>query len=125
VGAEALAQLLALGGERDWLDFKSQCDLSEKRDQVEITKDIGAMMITGGYLVIGTDDHGRAVGEPAHLELFDPAKLHAKVTKYVAGQFELRVASTSTRARRLFLYMWPRIRTACVCLSETVATPTP
>jgi hypothetical protein len=91
VGAEALAQLLALGGERDWLDFKSQCDLSEKRDQVEITKDIGAMMITGGYLVIGTDDHGRAVGEPAHLELFDPAKLHAKVTKYVAGQFELRV----------------------------------
>jgi hypothetical protein len=91
VDAETLAQLLALGGERDWLDFKSQCDLSEKRDQVEITKDIGAMMIAGGYLVIGADDHGRAAGEPAHPELFDPAKLHAKVAKYIAGQFELRV----------------------------------
>ena len=91
VDAETLAQLLALGGERDWLDFKSQCDLSEKRDQVEITKDIGAMMIAGGYVVIGADDHGRAAGEPAHPELFDPAKLHAKVARYIAGQFELRV----------------------------------
>ena len=84
VDAEALAQLLALGGERDWLDFKRQCDLSVTRDLVEITKDIGAMMITGGYLVIGADDHGQPSGEPAHLDLFDPAKLHAKVAKYIS-----------------------------------------
>lgn len=91
VDTEALSQLLGLGGERDWLDFKSQCDLSEKRDQVEITKDIAAMMMTGGYLVIGADDHGQPTGEPKHLDLFDPAKLYAKVAKYVSKPFDLRV----------------------------------
>jgi hypothetical protein len=92
VNAEALARILGLGGERDWLDFKSQCDLSVARDLVEIVKDIGAFMITGGYLVIGADDHGQGSGEPAHLELFDPAELHAKVAKYISKPFELRVA---------------------------------
>lgn len=92
VDAETLARLLALGGERDWLDYKRQCDLGETRDLVEITKDIGALMIAGGYLVIGADDHGLPSGEPAHLDLFDPAKLHAKVAKYIPKPFELRVA---------------------------------
>lgn len=90
VDAEALAQLLALGGERDWLDYKRQCDLSETRDVVEIVKDMGAMMMTGGYLIIGADDQGEPSGEPEHLDLFDTAKLHAKVAKYISGPFELR-----------------------------------
>jgi hypothetical protein len=59
VDAEAPAQLLALGGERDWLDYKRQCDLSETRGVVEIVKDMGAMMVTGGYLIIGADDQGQ------------------------------------------------------------------
>ena len=67
VDAEALAQLLALGGERDWLDYKRQCDLSETRGVVEIVKDMGAMMVTGGYLIIGADDQGQPSGEPEHL----------------------------------------------------------
>jgi hypothetical protein len=91
VSAEALAQLLALGGERDWLDYKRQCDLSETRSTVEIVKDIGAMMMTGGYLVTGADDHGRPSGEPVHLNLFDLSSLHAKAAKYISGPFELRV----------------------------------
>ncbi len=92
VDAEALARLLGFGGERDWLDYKSQCDLSSTRDLVEITKDIGALMITGGYIVVGADDHGLPAGEPAHLELFDPATVHAKVARYIPKPFELRVA---------------------------------
>jgi len=91
VDAEALARLLGLGGERDWLDFKRQCDLSEARGVVEFSKDVGAMMITGGYLVIGADDHGQPSGEVEHPELFDPAKLHAMVGKYIPKPFELRV----------------------------------
>jgi len=115
VDAEALAQLLALGGERDWLDFKSQCDLSEKRDLVEITKDIGAMMITGGYLVIGADDHGRPAGEPAHPELFDTAKLHAKVVRYISGQFELRVRiHQHQRQTFVLIYVAPHPDGLCV-----------
>jgi hypothetical protein len=115
VDAEALAQLLARGGERDWLDFKSQCDLSEKRDLVEVTKDIGAMMITGGYLVIGADDHGRPAGEPAHLELFDPSKLHAKVARYISGQFELRVGIQQHQGQTFVLvYVAPHPDGLCV-----------
>ena len=58
---------------------------------VEIVKDMGAMMVTGGYLIIGADDQGQPSGEPEHLDLFDPAKLHAKAAKYISGPFELRV----------------------------------
>jgi Schlafen, AlbA_2 len=92
VDSEALARLLGFGGERDWLDYKSQCDLSSTRDLVEITKDIGALMITGGYIVVGADDHGLPAGEPAHIELFDRAHVHAKVAKYISKPFKLRVA---------------------------------
>lgn len=90
VDTEALAQLLALGRERDWLDCKRQCDLSETRGLVEIVKDMGAMMVTGGYLIVGADDQGQPSGEPEHLDLFDPAKLHAKAAKYISGPNLLR-----------------------------------
>ena len=119
VDAEALAQLLALGGERDWVDFKSQCDLSEKRDLVEIVKDIGALMMTGGYLVIGADDHGRPAGEPVHLELFDTATLHAKVAKYVSGPFELRVGRHQYQGQTFVLiYVVPHPDGMCVFASS-------
>lgn len=113
--AKALALLLAMGGERDWLDFKRQCDLSVKRDVVEIVKDIGAMMITGGYLVIGADDRGQAAGEPEHLELFDPARLHAKVAKYIARPFELRVGVHQHQGQTFVLiYVVPHPDGLCV-----------
>ena len=115
VDAEALAQLLGLGGERDWVDFKSRCDLSEKRDLVEVTKDIGALMITGGYLIIGADDHGLPAGEPENLDLFDPATLHAKMAKYITGQFELRVGIHQQQGQTFVLiYVAPHPDGLCV-----------
>jgi hypothetical protein len=115
VDAEALAQLLRLGGERDWVDFKSRCDLAEKRDLVEITKDIGALMITGGYLVIGADDRGLPAGEPEHLDLFDPARLHPKVARYITGQFELRVGIHQQQGQKFVLvYVAPHPDGLCV-----------
>lgn len=115
VDAEILTRLLALGGERDWLDFKSQCDLSVTRDLVEITKDIAAMMINGGYLIIGADDHGQPAGEPERLDLFDPAKLHAKVAKYISGQFELRVGVHQQHGQTFILiYVAPHPDGLCV-----------
>lgn len=115
VDADALAQLLGLGGERDWVDFKSRCDLSEKRDLVEVIKDIGALMITGGYLVIGADDHGLPAGEPEHLDLFDPARLHAKVARYITGQFELRVGIHHQQGQKFVLvYVAPHPDGLCV-----------
>jgi hypothetical protein len=92
VNLQALISLLGLQSERDWLDYKGQCDLSKKRDLVELTKDIGAMMMVGGYIIIGADDQGQPAGGVAHPELFDPATLHAKLAKYLPTPFEVRSA---------------------------------
>jgi hypothetical protein len=93
VSAEALASLLALHGERDWLDYKRQCDLSSLRDLVEFAKDVGAMMIAGGYILVGADDHGQPASQPARVDLFDPAILHKKLARYIPGPFEIRAAT--------------------------------
>ena len=92
VSAQALADLLAVQGERDWLDYKRQCDMSSTRGVVELAKDAGAMMITGGYVVVGADDHGRPSGDVQHPGLFDPATLHAKLAKYLPKPIEIRAA---------------------------------
>ena len=89
VSADALARLLALQSEHDWLDYKRHCDLSSLRARVEFAKDVGAMMITGGYILVGADDNGQPAGEVEHLELFDPAKLHNKLAKYLSKPFEI------------------------------------
>jgi hypothetical protein len=75
IDAAALSALLGLGGERDWIDYKRQCDLSTVRGEVELAKDAGAMMMLGGYVLVGADDLGRPTGDVEHLELFDPAVL--------------------------------------------------
>jgi len=43
----ALAYLLGLHHENDWLDCKQRYDLSSARGGVELAKDAAAMMITG------------------------------------------------------------------------------
>lgn len=93
VAAQALADLLAIQAERDWLDYKQQCDLSATHNVVELAKDLGAMMITGGYIVVGADDRGQPTGDVLHPELFDAATLHAKLTKYLPKPFEIRSAT--------------------------------
>jgi hypothetical protein len=45
---EAMATLVGLKNERDWLGYKQPCDLSLPRDLVELAKDVGAMVIDGG-----------------------------------------------------------------------------
>lgn len=89
---ETLANLLNEGTERDGLDFKSVCDLKNAVDKVELAKDVGAMQMRGGYVVIGADDRGRPTGEvtDAHAKLFDQATLHDKVKPYLADGFEIR-----------------------------------
>lgn len=90
VDAKALAHLLGLHSENNWLDYKRQCDLSSARGVVELAKDAGAMMITGGYILIGADDRGEPSGDVDHLELFDTAVLHDKLARYLPEPFEIR-----------------------------------
>jgi hypothetical protein len=82
---------LAIGGERDRLDYKQQRDLSNTRGEVELAKDSGAMMIHGGYALVGADDAGPS-DDVNHLKLFDPAALHDKLGKHFPVRSEIRAA---------------------------------
>lgn len=85
VNREKLRELLTLETEYPTLDFKSGCDLSEKREQVELAKDVGAMSVRGGFLVIGADGQGKPTGKVTseQAKLFDEARLRPKLLKWL------------------------------------------
>ena len=94
VSEEKLRQLLDEQAESASLDYKSECDLREKADVVEFAKDIGAMQIDGGFLVIGADNRGRPTNKvtSGHAKLFDEAALRAKLRKWIPDQVDLMSA---------------------------------
>lgn len=88
---ERLAALLRLAAEYDELDFKSAADLSTTRDEVEMAKDVGAMQVKGGYIVMGVDGNGDPTGgmDGANLSQFDPANLVPKMQRYLHGSLDI------------------------------------
>jgi len=54
VSDEKLAELLVLGTEYAELDFKRVIDLGEKRQEVELARDVGGMLVRGGYILAGS-----------------------------------------------------------------------
>ncbi|CRK59306.1 hypothetical protein [Alloactinosynnema sp. L-07] len=91
VNREKLRELLALETEYPTLDFKSGCDLGEKREQVEVAKDVGAMSVRGGFLVIGVDGQGKPTGNMTveQAKLFDEARLRPRLLKWLPDTLEL------------------------------------
>lgn len=96
VNIEKLRQLLALGTEYDTLDFKLVLDLRKgaaraKHDLVELAKDVGAMSVKGGYIVIGVDGRGVPTGAvtEAHTKVFDEASLRAKLLAWLPDTLEI------------------------------------
>jgi hypothetical protein len=91
---ETLVDLLNEGGERAGLDYKARCDLNKTGEKVELVKDVGAMLIRGGYIVIGSDDNGKPTGTVTEEEarLFDQAVVQDKTQRYLAEGFEVRSA---------------------------------
>jgi hypothetical protein len=87
VTQERLEALLALGAEYDELDYKSKLELSSQRDEVELAKDVGAMQVKGGFIVVGVDGNGTPTGEMDGVATspFDPARLVPKMQRYLAG----------------------------------------
>lgn len=91
VNALKLDEVLAVGTELTWLDFKRECDLSDNAARVEFAKDAGAMMFYGGYLVVGVEDDGVVVGMPKEqARLFDEATVRDKLDKYLGDGYEVR-----------------------------------
>lgn len=93
VDAEQLDALLAAEAEYPALDYKSACDLSDRRGRgrAEFVKDSAAMMSlpSGGYLVIGADGHGRPVGASLDESMYDSANLTSILVKYLEGDVSL------------------------------------
>jgi hypothetical protein len=95
---ERLGALLALAAEYDDLDFKRVMDISSTRDEVELAKDIGAMQVMGGHIVIGVDGSGVPTGEMDDVDAspFDPANLVPKMQRFLGGALDI-ASSVITR----------------------------
>jgi len=95
VSEEKLRQLLDEQAESAALDYKAICDLREKADTVELAKDVGAMQVAGGYIVIGADNNGRPTNGVAaeRVALFDEATLRAKLRKWLPEPLDLLAAA--------------------------------
>ena len=91
VNREKLRELLALETEYPTLDFKSGCDLGKTRDRVELAKDVGAMSVRGGFLVIGVDGQGKPTGDLTveQAKLFDEAQLRPRLLRWLPGSLEI------------------------------------
>lgn len=92
VSDEKLAELLALQAEYPELDYKSTVDLSTTEGKVELAKDVGAMQVRGGYIVVGVDNNGALTGrlDGVDLQHFDEANLVPTLLRWLPGPLELR-----------------------------------
>lgn len=110
VSDEKLSELLALQTEYPELDFKRTIDLSITRDAVELAKDVGAMQVRGGYIVIGVDQHGAPTGEldGADTRPFDEARLTPKMLQYLPSPLVLRTRVAERAGHRaVLIYVGP------------------
>ncbi|MEK6279367.1 MAG: hypothetical protein AABN95_03360 [Acidobacteriota bacterium] len=94
VSEEKLRQLLDEQHESELLDYKARICLDETRDVLELAKDVGAMQIDGGFIVVGADNQGILTGElrEGDVALLDEAKVRPKLARYLPEPFEIRCA---------------------------------
>jgi hypothetical protein len=92
VSDEKLAELLALQAEYPELDYKSVIDLSTAEGKVELAKDVGAMQVRGGYIVVGVDNSAVLTGQldSVDLQRFDEANLVPTLLRWLPEPLELR-----------------------------------
>jgi len=92
VSDERLSELAALQAEYPELDYKSRIDLATTEGKVELAKDVGAMQVRGGYIVVGVDDQGQPTGDMdgATLAPFDEANLTQTMQRWLPSTIELR-----------------------------------
>jgi predicted HTH transcriptional regulator len=86
------------------LDYKRAYDPEQRRDVVELTKDVIAMANTaGGYVVIGVGDSGEEIGlsEKAVGKL-DEAKIRAQLQAYVGTPMDLFLNKTMVRNEKRY-----------------------
>lgn len=89
---EKLAELLALQAEYPELDYKSRLDVGSTEGRVELAKDVGAMLVRGGYILAGIDGHGVPSGlmDGVDPRPFDEASLVPVLLRWLSEPLELR-----------------------------------
>jgi hypothetical protein len=97
--------------ESEVLDFKRELAL-DRKGIVELAKDLGAMQVRGGHLVIGVAEREglpEVVGIPEEQwRDLDEARLRAKVSKYLPEPLDLLVQQHDIDGRRVALvYVGP------------------
>lgn len=65
--------------------MKAPIDLTNTRDVVELAKDVGAIQVGAGYIVIGVDSHGAPSGDLDGVDRrpFDEARLNPRLLQYL------------------------------------------
>lgn len=94
VSAERVWQLLGEGAESKYLDYKEALDLDQRRDVVELAKDIAAFSAEGGHVVVGATNEGQPSSrfDEVHARKFDEANVRQKLSRYLAGAYDIRCA---------------------------------
>jgi hypothetical protein len=94
VSRSTLLALLAQEAESaSSLEFLATCDLSDRRDAVELATEVGALAARGGAVIIGVDDHGRGTDmlDASRASQFDEANLKNVLGRYLPTSLALRV----------------------------------
>lgn len=91
VSDEKLSQLLALGTEYAELDFKETIDLDDKKQLLKLVRDVAAMQVRGGYILVGIGPDGQPTGTLDGLDLkrFDEARLVPKLRGWLPEPLNL------------------------------------
>lgn len=105
VSDEKLSDLLALGTEYSELDFKGNFDLDDKKQVLELVKDIGAMGVRGGYILGGIGSNGKPTGDldGRDLKLFDEARLAPKLRRWLPEPLTLVTRVTERDGHKVVL----------------------
>ena len=90
-----LMLLLAEGHEHERLDFKEMFTAEDKDAWAEIAKDVGAMQVDGGHIVLGAHDDGTPSGKltEAQARLLDESVVRSKLRRWVSEPFKVRAAA--------------------------------
>jgi hypothetical protein len=88
---EKLSELLALGTEYPELDFKRNLDLTDKKQVLELARDVCGMLVRGGYILVGIGDDGQPTGDLDRVDpkQFDDARLTPKLRKWLPNVLTL------------------------------------
>lgn len=116
VSKERLLQLLDHRAESDRLDYKETLDLSTKSAVLELAKDVGAFSALGGHIVVGAKDDGSpgALMDDKAWELFDAAKVTAKLANYLPERVRPEVARREIDGVRYAVLYVPPVESGLV-----------